>query len=378
MLRPTSSPQTTLERFSGASASRELATVAKGVAAASAAVAASLLAACVSQEPCPESQTFVLRGNGMAFGNKGDTGDSVDSAADSADTSETGETVDTGETGDSSDSAQDTAEVPDVIGTWPTGNPGLTISGEMMSEHSGFEPSGVTENGSSLLVVGDDGELAQLSKDGALENYWTLEGDDEGVALNSATGMAAIADEALNGIREFDLRAGTLTGTYCTLDLPEAEPSGFEALAFVAAADAPAAWGSDSQGFYVAGSQYVSDLYVYAASACTGAVGLSSVATIPSTANDVSGIEYSVDTKRLYVLHDNANNFDMIKLDETGGTVVNTYALPTTGQEEGIDVKADCDSGLGLLTIAYDGSTTSPMSYDNSVVVYDDFPVTCH
>ena len=299
-----------------------------------------------------------------------------DESTDTAYIDDTAEIIDS--SADSAEEIADEVEIVDVIGAWPTSTPGTDISGELMSTYPSFEPSGLVEYGDSYLLVGDDGDVAKIGFDGNFEAYWNIGGDYEAITVGSS-GLAYIADEDYSGILEFDPSSGSLTGESCTLDIPAdvASNLGVEALTFVPAEYAPAAWGIDGEGFFIAGSQYVTDLYVYPAGSCVdGATNISHVATIPTTNTNLSGLNFNEDTQRLYALHDSAGTFDMLKLD---GTLVNTYTLPTSttsAQEEGIAVRAiDCDAGLGDLIIAVDKTTDESVA--PGVIVDSAFPVTC-
>lgn len=305
-----------------------------------------------------------------------------------AEESDTGEEKDYPEAADSNESipnVDDTGgsvvdeeeEIVDNIGTWPTDQETTDISAELMEDISSFEPSGVVEYKDGYLLVGDDGDIARIGYDGSMIDYWIIGGDYEGITVDSR-GLAYIADEEFTGIREFDAVAGAPTGEFCYLDIPTdvAGGLGIEGITFVPTDYAPASWGTDSNGFFVVGSQYVSDLYVYSADDCNDDANLEHVATIPSTNTDVSGLHFNVDTERLYVLHDAAGTIDMMKSD---GTLVNTYTMPTastTAQEEGIALRVeDCESGFGELVIAYDATQDGSMPV--AVTVDSTFPVTC-
>ncbi len=204
--------------------------------------------------------------------------------------------------------------------------------------------------------------------------------DLEGVAADPATGFVYLGDEATSSVLEFDPNAETLTGESCGFgDLSTDIPGGLgmEGLAFVPSEYAPSSWPVDPMGYFIAGSQYVSGVNVYPASECAGGSIVTSIATLPSSNTDVSGITFNEDTRRLYVLHDYPNTLDLMKLD---GTVVATYTLPDLDssvdeQQEGVWVDAnDCEAGFGSLVIAIDNNSGLT---NNGLWELPKFPITC-
>jgi hypothetical protein len=266
---------------------------------------------------------------------------------------------------------------------WPASSTATNIGSGIKALNANFEASGLDWHPIyKWITVGDEGEVATLDGTGTVTYYYTPgKYGFEGVAIaDSSSSLVYFADENSYAILEFDLSTGALTGKTWTLDLPRDPDTssglGFEALAFVPAADAPSTWktpgaiSSSTSGFFVAGSQYTNYLYIYAISgSSTGSV--SSVATFYTPYTDVSSLDYNEDTKLLYVVHDSQNKMKAYHpYDDV--TPVSSYTLPSAAEEEGLSLQTNCSAGTANIAITDDTIDGSP-----DVDMYTSYPITC-
>lgn len=254
--------------------------------------------------------------------------------------------------------------------TWPTSSSGTNIASGVGSYNSGFEASGLSYHDLyGYLVVGDDGDVAILDGTGSILDYAYLGGDFEGITVaDHSSDYAYIASENRNSILEIDLSTLTLTGSEWDLDLTQSGGYGFEAIAFVPAANAPSSWGTPSyNGFFIGGSQADTSVHVYDIDTrSSGTSTYSSLASISTPYQDTAGLHYSPETELLYVLHDSANK---MKEYDLAGNIISSYYTPTSAAEEGIYIETDCANATGTIGFSDDGGPT--------VNLYTNYPITC-
>ena len=287
-----------------------------------------------------------------------DTAAAVDTTL--ADTGDTGEetAVDTADTGDTGDTGEPFyEEVDENTSAWP---PSGTERGADMGSAlgSGPEVSGIflhPERDTFFMPL-DNGYIVELARNGALENWWTLGGDLEGIT-GDRDGRVFVANESDNTINRFNLATEDFTDS-CTLDdLPKNGGAGFEGLTFVAAGYQPEDWDQDDYGYFIAGTQADDTLYVYSATDCTGGAEITSLETLSVTNTDVAGLDWNYETQRLHVLYDYVRVLDRFKLN---GDLQKSYTVPDAGsysQLEGFTLfDVDCGDFYEDYADAY-GST---------------------
>src|SRR3989339_2118990 len=85
-----------------------------------------------------------------------------------------------------------------AFSSWPASDAvGTNISAGVLVYNSGFEPSGAVwhPGRGTWLVVGDDGDLAEITSSGSVVNYWWVGGDLEDITfIDSASSVVYLAD----------------------------------------------------------------------------------------------------------------------------------------------------------------------------------------
>ena len=260
---------------------------------------------------------------------------------------------------------------------WPANSVGTDISAALMSAHVGFEPSGITwhEGRQSYFVVGDGGELAEITGAGTLENYWSPGYNLEGIAIPDNNGDTVyLLDENSTSVYGFSISTGTLNGDswdFSTVDVDSSANSeflnannnlGLEGIEWVSDGSHP--YGTTSMGgvFYV-GWQYDGDIFAFSPDA-SGAVTFLAQISTTSGYTDLAGLDFDEDTGILYLDFD---GLDLLEQYSLNGTLNASFTLPGTSQE-GISVHTDCAAGLAEVAVADDSGL---------VMLYTGFPSTC-
>ena len=220
---------------------------------------------------------------------------------------------------------------------WPADSQGENLAQSLTVYNAGFEASGIAYHHElGFLIVGDDGDVAIVSEVGVVGEYQFLGGDFEGIAIKNGTAdFAYIASENTSAIIEISLPSLSLTGRSWSLQLAKNGGLGFEGITFVPQSEAPVAWGQATyDGFFVAASQADTQLRIFDIDTRESSVSpVVPLANIETGASDLSGLHFSVNTRRLYALHDSANTLTEINLD---GVALAVYTTPESGAEEGV------------------------------------------
>ncbi len=243
----------------------------------------------------------------------------------------------------------------------PPHSPSIVLSnsaGEDIGKKSILEPSGICYHveRDSLFVVGDEGDIYELTTTGALLRDWHIrDADFEGVTHDPATGLLYIAVEGEEKILEVSpktfqvLREFPIERTFEGKLLMKAKGQGIEAITF-APDDAHPHGGTffvANQAFRLDDANDVSGIFELEVPLKGGAT--ESKATIlnyiPMQVIDLSGLHYDPASDHLFVISDATNA--LFEMDRSG-KIVNAYALPGDDQE-GITLQ---DSGF--LYIAQD------------------------
>lgn len=238
----------------------------------------------------------------------------------------------------------------------------------------GFEASGAAYlSGYGYITNGDDGDLAVLSTTGSVLHYWFPTGDLEDVAITNTTStdnLIYLANEATTAIDQFNLSTGTKTGLTWPLSgltTNSTTGDGLEAMAYVPAAYAPAAWGTaQSGGFFLAASQAEARIYVYNINTSSSST-VTPVTSFAVTYTNVSALHYNATTQLLYVVFDSD---DKIKEYSLTGAIMNSFMLPAAGSTEGVVVIPNCSTGKAQIGLTNDAVTST-------LNVYDNYPITC-
>src|SRR5262245_50523902 len=228
------------------------------------------------------------------------------------------------------------------LAAWP-GGAGTEIGheGAPGGLPAGFEASGAVwhPGRGTLVVVADDGLLAELSPEGGVLGLWSLAGDLEALALaDPASSLVYVGVEQPDGIVEFDLATGAPTGGHWDLTPWMTGPAneGLEALAFV-------------DGEFLAGLQLDGTIFRFALGPGGAVQLLGSFASHLGRA-DLSGLDYDPCTGTLYAIHDTA---DVIVEYDAAGTFLREYALAGHDQE-GVALMAGSPGAATRLFVAQD------------------------
>lgn len=218
------------------------------------------------------------------------------------------------------------------------------------------EPSGICYHPQrgTLFVVSDEGFIAEMKKGGSPVANWTIGGDLEGITANPQTGVLYIALEGDDVILEFDADLGRVKRRFPINREFGGDPNflqkqtdsydnGIESIAFVPDDGHP-----EGGTFYV-GNQWdpscIMEVFVPLRSSQAPEAEARITRVLPFQMDDLSGMYYDPDTKRLNVISDADNIFVEITLD---GKLIREYAFMGDNQE-GI-----CLDDEGFLYIAQD------------------------
>ncbi len=205
----------------------------------------------------------------------------------------------------------------------------------------GFEPSGAVWHSvrQTLLVVDDSGLIAELVPDHGVQILWELDEDLEGITLiDPLDGLVYLAVEDPDGILEFDLTTGSLTGRNWDLTpwLTGPDNHGLEALTWV-------------DGHFYAGLQEDGNIFVF--DLLDGGV-VQHLDTIFSYQgrDDISGLHYDSCTETLFAIYD---SHDVIVEMDADGEFRREFEL-TGDSQEGVALIGESTSGQTIIFIAED------------------------
>jgi uncharacterized protein YjiK len=213
---------------------------------------------------------------------------------------------------------------------------GGTIDQEEFPEPSGicFHPSRKT-----LFVVSDEGELAEIEKDGTPVFRMNIPGDLEGITVNQESGLLYLVKEGDDIILEFDpnkrevIRSFPLNREYQgNADYIEKREdsydNGIESIAFVGDVKHP-----EGGTFYI-GNQWdppcIMEVHVPLKSSHEHTAEAHILRVLPLNLDDPAGLYYDPQTGLLNVVNDADNIFVEITLD---GRIVREYAFLGNEQE---------------------------------------------
>ncbi len=218
------------------------------------------------------------------------------------------------------------------------------------------EPSGICYHArrNTLFVVGDEGDVAEIKKDGTPVANYTVKGDLEGITVVPETGLLYIAVEAEDIILEFDPAKGEVRRRFPINRAFNGDPNflqkktdgfdnGIESLAFVPNPRHP-----EGGTFYV-GNQWdppmIMEVLVPLKSSRDAEAEAKIIRVLPFRMDDPADMYYDPLTGLLNIVDDADNILVEITLD---GKLVRQYAFLGDNQE-GL-----CRDDEGYLYIAQD------------------------
>jgi len=218
------------------------------------------------------------------------------------------------------------------------------------------EPSGICFHAQrgTLFVVSDEGEVAEINKDGTPVANWMVKGDLESIAMVPETGLLYIGIEGEDVLLEFDPIRGEVTRRFPVNRSFKGDPNflkkqtdsydnGIESLAFVPDNNQP-----EGGTFYV-GNQWdpamVMEVLVPLKSSRAAEAEARIIRVLPFKMDDPAAMYYDPVTKRLNIVSDADNILVEVTLE---GRMVKEYAFLGNDQE-GL-----CRDDEGYLYIAED------------------------
>lgn len=222
---------------------------------------------------------------------------------------------------------------PVYAASWP-GDSGTEIGSGLPAW---YEPSGIVwhDRLGVLFLVSDNGYVSRMESDGSgVVDYYAGGYDLEGITVaDSSTSYLYLGVENPDGILEFDVSTGALTGKSWDLTPWMASTnanSGLEALTFVPDGHHP--YGTTrSAGLFYAGMQEDGNIYIFDVErASSGSVDHVATLTPVAGRTDLSDMHYDIHTGTLYLIYDTLNYINEIMTDNTA---IAEYTLPGVDQE---------------------------------------------
>lgn len=203
------------------------------------------------------------------------------------------------------------------------------------------EPSGICFHPTrkTLFVVSDEGEIAEMEKDGTPVFRMRIPGDLEGVTVNPETGLLYLVKEGDDVILEFDPDKRKVIRSFPLNRAYQGNPeyiekrttlfdNGIESIAFVGDAEHP-----EGGTFYIGNQwdpQCVMEVLIPLKSSFEETAEAHILRVLPLKLNDPAGMYYDSQTGLLNVVNDADNIFVEITLD---GNIVREYAFLGDEQE---------------------------------------------
>ncbi|MFY9819968.1 MAG: DNRLRE domain-containing protein [Thermoanaerobaculia bacterium] len=267
---------------------------------------------------------------------------------------------------------------------WPASTTGTNLGGGLDScpwlgggtgTPPGFEPSGIVWDDftGALWIVGDEGQVARMERDGTSPSCWTLPGnlDLESIAVTGTSEKIYLGVEYPPQIVEYNsssTAAPSSTGHSWLLPFPANtvnSSNGMEGMTWVpnGAHPYPA---SSSGGVFFASSQKNGTIYVFDVDLSTNGSTptLLGSFTPDPTQTDISDLYYSPSTRTLFVLYDTADVLREIDTSTTQFPTINSYNLPSgTAEQEGVTLLPQCPRAATDIYLADDTSAHSVYSF---------------
>lgn len=287
---------------------------------------------------------------------------------------------------------------PAAASAWPASPTGTNIGGGLGSctwlpggsgTQPAFEPSGIVWDDftGALWLVGDEGQIARMLRDGTHTSCWSLPTgvDLESIAVTDTTNKIYLGVENPPQILEYNSSSTAAP----SLPSPPAMPKswllpfpsgtvsgtdGMEGMTWVPNGYHPYP-NSSSGGLFFASSQLNGTIYVFDVNLSVGGstpVLLDSF-TPNSSADDISDLYFSKQTRTLFVLYDTADRLLEINTNTTSFPITHTYTLPTTTtDQEGVTLLPQCPGATTNIYLADDQGSTA-----HNVFSFTGFPQNC-
>ncbi len=211
--------------------------------------------------------------------------------------------------------------------------------------NSGYEPSGAVWNHylNKLFIVGDDGDVTSMDRDGSNVQDYFPGGDLEGITIKDPTSdYLYVLVEHPDTIKQFSITDGDFTGNEWDLTswLTGSDNQGAEGITYIPAGQHP--YSSVSGGIFAVGLQADGKVYFFDLDTSTnGAVSLIDSISLEydgsTISSDISGMDYHRTFRTLFVISDSRDALVGLQADRSGSveTWVQTveYDVPGSNQE---------------------------------------------
>ncbi len=229
----------------------------------------------------------------------------------------------------------------------------IGLAGQPNGLPDDYEPSGAVWHPirQKLILVDDSGLISELDPHGGGCTNWNVGEDLEGITIiNPSDDLVYLAVEHPDGVLEFDLNTGSLTGRYWDLTpwLQGPNNHGLEALTY-------------GNGHFYAGLQEDGSIFVFNFLADGQVTHLQTIAPHEGR-DDLSGLHFDSCTGTLFAIHDGDDLIEELRPD---GTFIRQYDLPGDNQE-----------GVALIGGSSELETTIFIAQDSGEVwLYEQYPV---
>ena len=286
------------------------------------------------------------------------------------------------------------SSAPVAASPWPASATGTNIgsglgsctwlNGATIPTPPAFEPSGIAWDDftGALWLVGDEGQVSRMLRDGTNTSCWTLPGnlDLESVAVTGTSSKVYLGVEYPPQIVEYNSSSTatpSATGKSWLLPFPAgtvSSTSGMEGMTWVPNGYHPYS-NSSSGGLFFASSQSNGTIYVFDVNLFSGGSTptLRGSFTPNSNQTDISDLYYSIKTRTLFVLYGAANVLREIDTSTTQFSTKAIYTLPTSNtDQEGVTTLPTCPATTTNIYLAYDQGSTA-----HNVFSFTGFPQPC-
>lgn len=237
--------------------------------------------------------------------------------------------------------------------SWPASSSASNIGSGIAALYPTFEASGIAWHAgrNQMIVVGDEGQVVTMNKDGSAVTLWSFPGKDlEAVAVDpNTTEYVYLADED-GYIYKFSFSSGTIVQTWdVRAYIPEVGGKlGMESLTYM-------------NGYFYAGSQSDGKISVFDLSGTSAVVK----ETLDYGLGNPQDLYYASETSVLYALGNG------LLREIKNGAVSAEYSLLGSGQE-GVTLLPGCPSSSTTIYITEDLGGAGV-----NVKTYTGYPITC-
>jgi hypothetical protein len=223
----------------------------------------------------------------------------------------------------------------------------------------------------ALWLVGDEGQIARMLRDGSSTSCWSLKpGPDlESIAVTDDINKIYLGVEYPPQILEYNSSStaapSSTNRSWLLPGMTATATDGMEGMTWVPNGHHPYP-DSSSGGLFFASSQSDGTIYVYDVNlSVSGSTPvLLDTFTPDSTQTDISDLYYFSQTRTLFVLYDSANLLREIDTSTTQFQTVHIYTLPTsTTDQEGVTLLPQCPGATTNVYLADDGAAHNVFSF---------------